>query len=231
MMATQVLAAAAELIEPEEDIPGSKPLTNAKWEAFAVEYSKGRKSVLQCYMFVYGVSEASASSNSYLIMGNKGVMERIAFLQSYGRDLAVVSFGEMCSYLAAAIRTPPEDIGIDSPLCQSYKRKRLITGQGDDAQEWEVEELRIVDKLHAVDTLADLLKYLPDKKLTVDLNAKVAVVTVETTLNELASKCQESPRFAEAMTRTLGQAAIASGKDCIEITAPNGETWELRRKG
>jgi hypothetical protein len=76
----------------------------------------------------------------------RGVEERIRELQEENNRKSELSREEALAFLADVVRTPAGDVGPHEALCQSHK---YTTGDG-----WESHEIRVPDKLGAIQQLA-----------------------------------------------------------------------------
>ena len=67
-------------------------------------------------------------------------------------------------FLVACMETPVEEVAENSPLAQEVKRSRKFVGKGEDAEEWEVEQVKTPSKLDAAKELNKMAGwYQPDK--------------------------------------------------------------------
>lgn len=137
------------------------PLPEPRHEAFAQEMAKGTVTAFHAYKKVYECSDDCARAASYRLLDNVGIMKRVAELQLVGAVLASVHFGELIAFHALVIRTPIKEIDENHPLAQEVRRKRLIEGSGDEAEVYEVEQIKMVSKMDSARELAKLLKFYP----------------------------------------------------------------------
>lgn len=68
---------------------------------------------------------------------------------------------QVISGLIGAWTTPIAEIDEHSVYAQSVKRTRKVSGNGEDAQEWETEEIKSVNKLDALKEIAKIIGLHP----------------------------------------------------------------------
>ncbi len=91
------------------------------------------------------------------------------------------------------VMTPPSKVNEDSHLCQKFKRTRKVIGHGDDAEDWETEEIWLPDKLKASDLDSTLAGDKAAEKLEIS-----GEVSVNDRLAELRSRKYVKQRDAKS---------------------------------
>lgn len=132
---------------------GSKPL-DPKREAFIANLLNG-DSAAEAYRKVFPKAKMESAETAGPAMRReiqvgvrfdwfqRQVAERVV-------DDKVMSVEFKRNYLRRIVETPVGEIGEDSDLCQKFKRSRRRVGGGEDAEEWETDEIWLPGKLDAI---------------------------------------------------------------------------------
>lgn len=137
-------------------------MLNPRQERFCQLYHEtGNAS--QSYETAYGCASLIACQNSWRLLRNDGVKERLAELQGESRAHCSMSRAEIIDYLIEAIVTPVSDVTAESRLCEEktvvFRRGR---DEGDGAE--EVEKIKMISKGTAIKELNRMLgNYAPEE--------------------------------------------------------------------
>jgi len=87
---------------------------------------------------------------------NVNVQKQINDLREAADHVAVLQLQEKRAYLGRVVRTAIADVDEHSTLCQSWSRRRVVRKgaapeAGADTEQWEVTEIRMPDKLKAIE--------------------------------------------------------------------------------
>lgn len=142
----------------------SQPLDAVDHERFS-QFVAASVTPLDAYKKVYPKSsQKSAQANAYRLIETDRVKRRVKFLQSESSQDCRLSKKQRMDMLCDVLETSPGKIDQDSPLCQSYKHSRKVVGRGEEAEEWETDEIKICDKMKAHDILNRMCgDYAPEK--------------------------------------------------------------------
>lgn len=130
-------------------------------ERFAQAVAEGMSATAAYRLHVAadGSSTATCMCNSSRLMADAKVKQRVADLRKDFREVLENQLGvrreTIARKLVEIIETPPEEIANtpNSPLAQKIKRKRMRVGQGEEAEEWETEEVEASSRMDAIKEL------------------------------------------------------------------------------
>lgn len=137
---------------------------------------------------------ASADSAAARLLQNVEVASYVRALREaaakFGAAKAILSIREKREYLARLVRTPIGNVDVErdgenGDLCQEVTRVRRVVGGGEDAEEWEVEKMKVAGKLEAIKLDSVLAGELNDNPKRGDVNVSVNVVVPVAKLEEI----------------------------------------------
>ena len=124
-----------------------------------------------------------------LLSRNPKVSKYYNLLVAQTRAAAVLTRHEVLAFCASVMRAPLSTLPVDSPLIQEVKRTRRVTGQGESAEEWETEQIKLPTKLDAGKLAAALEGWnAADKALDKTQEAVSALSSVISNLMESKRK-------------------------------------------
>jgi hypothetical protein len=126
-------------------------------EKFAQAVASGLNAS-EAYRQVSG-NHKNANVHSDEWMKCRGVEERIRELQEENNRKSELSREEALAFLANVVRTPAGDVGPHDALCQAHKH---TIGDG-----WESHDIRVPDKLGAIQQLARMCNWNAPEKFQV----------------------------------------------------------------
>lgn len=141
---------------------GSQPL-DPKREKF-IKFLLLGDSAAKAYKKVYPkAAQRTAEVEGSIWRNQPEVRLRFAWFQKGVEKKTFLTLEEKRDFLALSVRTPIGEIDENHVLCQSMKRRRLVKpgvktrDDDDDAgiensfEEWEIEEIKVVDKLKSIE--------------------------------------------------------------------------------
>ena len=141
------------------------PLENARHESFAQAVASG-KSASEAYR-QSGATGKNADVHAARLMVNDGISKRVAELKAAQAQKSELSRDQLREFLTEVILTPAGKVNEQSRLCQSYK----VTP--------EVREIRMPDKLRAVEQLAKLCGFNEPEKMEIEHGYKAQQELIE----------------------------------------------------
>ena len=145
-------------------------LKNPKHEAFAQALAEGMSG---CAAYRQHVAEVGTKTDACMaaasrLLADVKVSLRVAELRKSFHEVLEQKLGvrqeTIARFLVACMETPVEEVAENSPLAQEVKRSRKFVGKGEDAEEWEVEQVKTPAKLDAAKELNKMAGwYQPDK--------------------------------------------------------------------
>jgi hypothetical protein len=137
-------------------------LKNQRHEVFAQGIAKGL-SASDAFRVVTPGNPKNVDIKACQMRRQAGVEERIAELRRENDRKATLSRQQALEWLTRVITTPAGEVGPHDPLCQSNKH---TTGDG-----WEAHEIRIPDKLGALQQLAKMCDWNSAERISVDADS------------------------------------------------------------
>lgn len=133
-------------------------LKNLKHEAFAQAVAEGMSgtAAYRANIAEPGTLTTTCMVEASKLLANPNVSQRVAELRKSFQDVLEKQLGvrreTMARKLLEIIETPTEEIANtpNSPLAQKIKRKRIFKGSGEDAEEWEMEEVEASSRMDAI---------------------------------------------------------------------------------
>ncbi|MDB6132482.1 MAG: Terminase small subunit [Verrucomicrobiales bacterium] len=121
----------------------------------------------------------SVESNATRLMGNDGIAAEVQRLRDLALEKAgsaVMTLEEELRFLSRIVRCRIKNEPADSDLIQEVTRNNRYEGRGDDVESWEVEKVKLPDKLRALELFAKLTGQLNDKAVvTGDVQIRVVI--------------------------------------------------------
>jgi hypothetical protein len=166
-----------------ETLTGSLALS-PRHEAFARAIAEGLSGIAayrQCISDKCTANAAIESASRMLALPQ--VAARVGELRQSLRTVLADRLGvrqeTIARFLLGIIETPVGEISpqspecqaqspecqAQSPECQEYKRTRRVVGHGDDAVEWEIEQIKMPSKLEALNLLNKMAGWNEPEKL------------------------------------------------------------------
>ena len=142
---------------------------NPRQEKFCQLYHESGNAS-QSYEEAYGCSPRVARQSAWRLATNAGIKERLDELKGETRELATLSRQEVIEYLVQAIVTPVSDVTEDSTLCEERTIAWRKEGHGEDAEQYEVEKLKMVSKTAAIKELNRMCGFYEPEKVEHDLS-------------------------------------------------------------
>ncbi len=137
---------------------GSQPLPDNQHERFAQKLAFGDCSITEAYTRAGYIGDGKKASRA---AKNGEIIARVEWLKKQTEKANVLSAIEKREFCALAVRTPIGEINERHVLCQSLKRRRIVKpgveidtedgGIRNAGEEWEVEEIKAVDKLKSIE--------------------------------------------------------------------------------
>jgi len=148
----------------EKAFDPAKPLSNQRWEKFCQAITSG-KSCAASYKSAYeDSSQRAAESSAFDLLRNPRVQQRIKWIQDQLSEHCLITKKQRLDYAFEVLMSTCADMTPENPIVQSWKRTRKTVGRGEDAEEWETEEIKICDKMRALDIINKMLgDYAPEK--------------------------------------------------------------------
>lgn len=151
----------------EAKAKGAKPaaiesqLDNLAHEKFAQAVAEGMSATAayRAHVAEPGSTTETCMCNSSKLMADTKVKQRVAELRKDFREVLEQQLGvrreTIARKLMEIIETPVEEVANTtySPLAQKIKRKRIYTGQGEEKEEWETEEVESSSRMDAIKEL------------------------------------------------------------------------------
>lgn len=107
--------------------------------------------------------------NASQLLSDTKIAQRVSELRTSFRDILENKLGvkqeTIARTLLAIIEIPIGDVDETHSLAQEVKKTRKFKGKGEDAEEWEVEQIKTPSKLDAIDKLNRMAGwYEPEKQ-------------------------------------------------------------------
>lgn len=145
-------------------------LKKPKHEAFAQAVAEGMSGTgaFRAHVAEQGTKTEACMTGASRLLARDEVRLRVAELRMTFQEVLQERLGvrqeTIARFLVSVIETPVEEVVPNSALAQEVKRSRKIVGRGEDAEEWEVEQVKTPSKLDAADKLAKMAGwYEPEK--------------------------------------------------------------------
>lgn len=111
-------------------------------------------SAAEAYKAAYPKASAdNARKNAPRLTTNDDIVAEVTRIRRAAEVLpggAVLTLAMKRHFLYNVVMTPIGKVTENSYLCQEMTRTRRVVGRGDNAEEWEVEKIKIADKLAAI---------------------------------------------------------------------------------
>ena len=140
-------------------------LANPRHESFAQAVASGN-SASEAYR-QSGARGKNADVHAARLMVNDGISKRVAELKAVQAQKSELSRDQLREFLTEVILTPAGKVNDQSKLCQSYK----VTP--------DVREIRMPDKLRAVEQLAKLCGFNEPERMEIEHGYKAQQELVE----------------------------------------------------
>jgi hypothetical protein len=92
-----------------------------------------------------------------VLLSDLKIASRVAELRTSFREVLEKKLGvrqeTVARFLLSVLETPVEEVVPDSALAQEVKRTRKVVGRGEEAEEWEVEQVKTPSKMDAAKEL------------------------------------------------------------------------------
>jgi hypothetical protein len=145
-------------------------LTNKKWEFFAQAVAEGMSgcAAYRQHVAATGTKTEACMANASRLLADANVALRVAELRASFHEVLEKKLGvrqeTIARFLLSVIETPVEEVCENSALAQEVKRSRKVVGKGEDAEEWETEQVKTPSKLDAAKELNKMAGwYEPDE--------------------------------------------------------------------
>ena len=169
---------------------------NVRQEKFAELVAAGVPATQAYRQAGYTNAGTTAEKNASRLREKEGVAARIAELRKPQTAAATMTKEEKLAFLAAIIRTPIDQIGPDSPLCQEYtedcisggragKLKRGVAPSGNETVTPLVFRIKtkMCDKLRALELHSKLVGDFEPEKIEVEAGSKTLASIKERAAN------------------------------------------------
>lgn len=147
-------------------------LKNQKHEAFAQAVAEGMSGAgaYRATIAEPGTKTEACISAASRLLADDNVSLRVAELRMSFREVLEKKLGvrqeTIARFLVSVMETPGEEVANTpySPLVQEIKRSRKVVGRGEDAEEWETEQVKMPTKMDAAEKLNKMAGwYEPEK--------------------------------------------------------------------
>lgn len=134
-------------------------LKNQKHEAFAQAVAEGMSgtAAYRANVAEPGTKTESCMSLASVLLSDLKIASRVAELRTSFREVLEKRLGvrqeTIARFLVGVLETPVEEVSENSPLAQEVKRSRKFVGRGEDAEEWEIEQIKTPSKMDAAKEL------------------------------------------------------------------------------
>jgi hypothetical protein len=113
------------------------------------------------------------------LLADDKVKSRVAELRTSFREVLEQQLGvkqeTMARYLLGIIETPVGEVDENSSLAQEVKKSRKFVGKGEEAQEWEVEQIKTPSKLDAINTLNKMAGWYEPERVEIGVTGLEAL--------------------------------------------------------
>lgn len=160
-------------------------LKNPKHEAFAQAVAEGMSGTAAYREHIAdpGTKTDTCMSAASRLLADDKVFARVSELRTGFRHVLEQRLGmrqeTIARFLVSVIETPVEEVVPNSALAQEVKRSRKIVGRGEDAEEWEVEQVKTPSKLDAAEKLAKMAGWYEPEKHELTINVTIGGNTAE----------------------------------------------------
>ena len=155
-------------------------LKNPKHEAFCQGIAEGMSGCAsyRAYVAEPGALTTTCMCNASQLLSDPKVSQRVKELRTNFRDVLEHKLGvkqeTIARFLVSVLDTPVEEVEGNSPLAQEIKRSRKFVGRGEEAEEWEVEQIKTPSKMEAAEKLNKMAGwYEPDK---IETDGKMEII-------------------------------------------------------
>lgn len=154
-------------------------LKNAKHEAFAQAVAEGVSgtAAYREHIAEDGTKTDACMTGASRLLADEKVKLRVAELRTSFREVLEHKLGvrqeTIGRFLVSVIDTPVDEVVPNSPLAQEIKRSRKVVGRGEEAEEWEVEQIKTPAKLDAVEKLAKMAGWYEPEKQEVNVTGSI----------------------------------------------------------
>ncbi len=134
-------------------------LKNQKHEAFAQAVAEGMSgtAAYRANVAAIGTKTETCMCEASTLLSDPKVSQRVAELRTSFREVLEKKLGvrqeTVARFLLSVMETPVEEVCENSALAQEVKRSRKFVGKGEDAEEWEVEQVKTPSKMDAAKEL------------------------------------------------------------------------------
>lgn len=134
-------------------------LKNQKWEQFAQAVAEGMSgtAAYRATIAATGTKTESCMCEASTLLSDPKVSQRVAELRTSFREILEKKLGvrqeTVARFLLSVMETPVEEVCENSALAQEVKRSRKFVGKGEDAEEWEIEQVKTPSKMDAAKEL------------------------------------------------------------------------------
>lgn len=134
-------------------------LKNQKHEAFAQAVAEGMSgtSAYRAEVAEEGTKTDVCMVNASRLLADAKIALRVSELRTSFREVLEKKLGvrqeTVARFLLSVMETPVEEVCENSVLAQEVKRSRKFVGRGEDAEEWEVEQIKTPSKMDAAKEL------------------------------------------------------------------------------
>ena len=134
-------------------------LKNQKHEAFAQAVAEGMSgtAAYRANVAEPGTKTESCMSLASVLLSDLKIASRVAELRTSFREILEKKLGvrqeTVARFLLSVMETPVEEVCENSALAQEVKRSRKFVGKGEDAEEWEIEQVKTPSKMDAAKEL------------------------------------------------------------------------------
>lgn len=199
---------------------------NVRQEKFAELVASGMPATRAYREAGYTDNGRTAESHASRLVENGGVKARIAELRKPQTAAATMTKEEKLAFLAAIIRTPIDQIGPDSPLCQEYTEDCIGGGRAGKLKQGAAPagnetvtplvfriKTKMCDKLRALELHSKLVGDFEPEKIEVEAgNQTLATIkeraaNVVSVLNAFANRAKESKERARGLALPVNQPA------------------------
>lgn len=104
-----------------------------------------------------GYKSTDPARDVVAFLKNASVREYLARERALMAKAASYAREQLVKFHVNVMETPISEVDEHSPLCQELKRTRRFKGKGEQAEEWEVETIKMPCKKGSADSLAKLL--------------------------------------------------------------------------
>jgi hypothetical protein len=139
-------------------------LENSQHEWFAQHVASGKNATV-AYRLVYGSgTKESAQAASSRLLRNVMVKDRVFELQTELADAEQITRGQIVRHHLTIFNTALDELSESHPLAAKIRKERVVRGRGDDAEDWEVQEIHALNKTESLKEIAKLCGFYEPEK-------------------------------------------------------------------